>query len=135
MNLHGIVSPVIAVVNPMTKVVVRFSTGFATDSAGRRTPTYEDVPMIAQVQALSYKDLVQIEGLNINGTRRAIYLSGDVDGVSRLQRSGGDLVVFPNDSNVPPHLLGTVWLVAQALETWPDWCKIAATLQNEKSDL
>lgn len=133
MNLHGIVAPIISVVNPMTKVIVKFSTGYTTDAEGKQIPSYDDVPMEAQVQALSFKDLTQIEGLNINGTKRAIYLHGDVDVVSRLQRSGGDLIVFPSDSNVPPHLLGTIWLVSQALETWPDWCKVAATLQNEKS--
>ncbi len=119
----------------MTKVVVRTSTGYTQDGEGKQIPTYSDATATAQVQALSFKDLVQIEGLNLNGTRRAIYLQGDVDGVSRPQVSGGDLIVFPNDSNVPAHLLGTVWLVAQALETWPDWCKVAATLQNEKSTL
>lgn len=80
-----------------------------------------------QVQALTFRDLQQISGLNLNGSRRAIYLLGDIDSVSRPQMKGGDVITFPN---------GSVWLVAVALETWgaagssDAWCKVVATLQN-----
>ena len=79
------------------------------------------LPMQAQVQALTYRDLRQLEGLNLNGTRRGIYLYGDAQGVQRVNRRGGDLIVTRT---------GNVWLVAIALETWTHWCKVAATLQD-----
>jgi hypothetical protein len=75
----------------------------------------------AQVQALTFRDIAQLEGLNLQGTRRAIYLDGAIEGLVRPQNKGGDLITLPD---------GTVWLVAMVLEHWLDWCKVAATLQN-----
>lgn len=40
MNLHGIASPIVASVNPMTTVKVRHSTGWTKQSDGLRVPTY-----------------------------------------------------------------------------------------------
>jgi len=96
-----------------------------------QTVTSEDMTttliLRAQVQALTFRDLTQISGLNLNGTRRAIYLSGNVDGVVRPDMKGGDLLTFPD---------GSVWLVAMQLEAWGAagstdvWSKVAATLQD-----
>lgn len=130
MNLHAIAAPIIAVVNPPVTALVRFSLGTYTTSAdGKRTPDYSaPTALSAQVQALTYRDLQQISGLNLQGTRRAIYFFGDVEGVVRVTGQGGDLVTFPGAvGGFPP---GTVWLTAQALETWPGWCKTVATLQD-----
>lgn len=78
----------------------------------------------AQVQALTNKDLRQIEGLNLNGLSHAMYLFGDVQGVVRADNKGGDLVTMLDD--------GTVWLVNLVLENWSPndgWCKVAVTRQ------
>lgn len=75
----------------------------------------------AQVQPLSYKDIEHVDSLNIGGYRRAIYISGRLDALVRMNQKGGDLVILAD---------GTVWLVATVLEQWPDWVKVAATLQN-----
>lgn len=85
---------------------------------------------MAQVQALSWKDLQQLDGLNMNGERRAIYLEGEFDGVVRPSMKGGDLITLTTGANAG------VWLVAQVLEQWSDgdtkaWCKCACTLQND----
>ena len=138
MNLHAIAAPIIAVVNPPVTALVRFSLGTYTTSAdGKRTPDYSaPTALSAQVQALTYRDLQQTSGadhigaggLNLQGTRRAIYFFGDVEGVVRVTGQGGDLVTFPGAvGGFPP---GTVWLTVQALETWPGWCKTVATLQD-----
>jgi hypothetical protein len=122
MNLHGIVSGAIAVVNPFTPVTIKLSNGWTSNPDGTRTPAYIEVDGIsAQVQALSFRDIQQIAGLNLEGTRKAMYLNGEIDGLVRATNNGGDLVIFPN---------GSVWLVAMILEQWPDWCKAAVTLQN-----
>jgi hypothetical protein len=128
-NLHAVAGPIVAAVNPSSSATIAFSTGSAPQPGGGRTPTYSaPVPVTAQVQALTYRDLQQIEGLNLQGTRRAIYLYGDVEGIVRVTQQGGDIITFPGPiAGFPP---GTVWLVAQALETWPGWCKVAATLQT-----
>jgi hypothetical protein len=128
-NLHGIAAPLIGAVNPNVLVTLQLSTGYATNASGKRVPTYSDPieNVRAQIQALTFRDLAQIEGLNIEGTRRAIYFYGDVQGVVRVNQQGGDLVTFPVDGSL---WSGSIWLTAIALETWPDWCKVAATLQN-----
>lgn len=78
----------------------------------------------AQVQALTFRDIQQVEGLNLQGTQRAMYLYGDVEGLVRPTGQGGDLITMAD---------ATVWLVTHVLETWPGWCKVAVTLQNEGS--
>jgi hypothetical protein len=126
-NLHAIAAPYVSIVNPMLPVTLYISAGSGTSPDGTRVPSYAPPrSVLGQVQALTYRDLIQISGLNLNGNRRAIYLLGDVEGVMRPVDKGGDLIVFPD---------GTVWLVATALETWgkagstDTWCKVAATLQ------
>ena len=80
--------------------------------------------ILAQVQALSTRDLRQIEGLNLQGTLKALYVSGDLTGVVRATLKGGDLVTLPD---------GTVWLITLVPEPWnitAGWTKALITLQN-----
>lgn len=196
MNLHGLVSPAVGVVNPPTTVEVRISSGPGpTAGDGSRAPTFEspgaltgsisgdtlDVSAVSQgrlavgqtvagtgvtagtkiiaplsgsgaegtyqvfpaqeaasaamttvlnaagqVQPVSWRDIQQMEGLNLQGTRWKIYLNGQVDGLVRVENKGGDLIILPETSRHP----GT-WLVALVLEQWPDWVVAAITLQDE----
>lgn len=84
-----------------------------------------DLIVPAQVQPLTWKDLQQLDGLNLAGERRKIYLYGATDSVVRVQRKGGDLITIADGG-----VHAGVWLVAQSLEQFPDWCSVAATLQN-----
>lgn len=122
MNLHGIVAGAISAVNPMVPVTVQASTGYVTGADGKRTPTYA-APVAAngQVQELTTRDLRQLDGLNVQGSMRAIYLDGFVSGAVRVTKQGGDLITFED---------GSVWLTTNVLEQWPDWVKVAVTLQN-----
>lgn len=126
MNLHGIVSGAIEAINPFVSATVKRSTGYTTDSDGSRTPTYTTFGIMAQVQALTYSDITQLDGLNIQGVRRAIYLTGNIMGLVRADQRGGDLIIFP-DGTLPE---GDTWLAAHVLEAWPDWVKVAITLQD-----
>lgn len=123
MNLHGIVSGVIASVNPFQTFAVSISTGaYVTAANGERTPVYAaPVYVSGQVQDLTSKDLRQLDSLNIQGSQRAIYLNGELDGVVRWNGKGGDLLTLQD---------GTVWLTTAVLEQWPDWAKVSVTLQN-----
>jgi hypothetical protein len=128
MNLHGIVSAAIATVNPFVTAMLKRSSGYTTAADGTRTPSFVDVPGVPlQAQALSYTDLQLLDGLNIQGVRRAVYLNGSALGVVRELQVGGDLFVFP--AGTFPE--GNTWLVAHVLESWPDWCKCALTLQMD----
>jgi hypothetical protein len=124
LNLNAVVGPYVATVNPWTTVVILPSAGYTTNSDGTRVPTYgSPVTMQAQVQSLTYNDTFQLDGLNLNGERRAIYLNGNWDSVARPDQTGGDLVTFPD---------GSVWLVVLVLENWSDesgWVKLACTRQ------
>ncbi len=124
MDLHSIVAPVVAAINPMLSAQWQQSTGFEPNASGQRAPRYAaPVTVNVQVQALTWKDLQQISGLNIQGVRLAMYIDANVQGVNRVSGIGGDLITLPD---------GTVWLVAIVLENWNQtagWTKIGATQQ------
>lgn len=125
MNLQQINSGVIQAVNQYVAATIQVSTGYAVGADGTPVPTYAPAVAIqVQVQPLQYDDLKQMDGLNIAGIRRKIYLNGDWEGLVRDQSKGGDLVSLPGD------LEGTVWLVVFVFEHWPDWTAACITLQN-----
>ena len=127
MNLHGIASGAVGAINPQIMCVLRVSAGYNTAPDGRQTPNYGPAATVpVQVQALTYTDLMKLGGLNIEGTRRACYLNGTWEGVDRAAIKGGDLLTMPDLPSFPGP---TAWLVAQVLEYWPDWSKLAITLQ------
>lgn len=86
--------------------------------------------IMAQVQPLTYKDLMLLDGLNQGGQKMALYTNGDLDGVIRVQVKGGDLIDLPNLPGFPG---SSRWLVTQQLEGWVQtagWTKVAMVLQN-----
>jgi len=121
MDLRGLANSVASSVNPNVSVSVQRSTGYTVDAAFRQVPAYAAAVVgPAQVQALDGNDLKQLDGLNIQGTMRAIYLRGALAGVIRPEGTGGDLVTIAGD----------VWLVVKVLESWPSWTKAAIVLQG-----
>ena len=105
MNLHAIVGPIISAVNPSMAITLQASTGYVTNADGSRTPSYAaPVSVLAQVQPETWRDIQQMDGLNLQGTRKSMYISGYTEGLQRLTVQGGDLVTLPD---------GTIWLVAQ----------------------
>ena len=125
MNLNALVAPIVAAINPWTCASFEQSLGSTTAPDGGRAPKYATaVAVSVQMQALGYKDLAQVAGLNQNGEKRAMYVDADWKGIDRPTARGGDLLTLPD---------GTVWLVVQVLENWHDtggWCKVAVTKQN-----
>jgi hypothetical protein len=122
MNLHGIVSGAIGAVNPPIYATVKSSNGYSTNSDGSRVPAYlttNNVPI--QVQALSGKEIERLNNLGIQGVLRAVYLNGAANGIVRKYGDGGDLLLFN----------GQTWLASTVLESWPDWTKLAVTLQMD----
>ena len=128
MDLRGISNSVSDTVNPNIPVTVQSSTGFTIGAGLRQVPTYSSTAGFAQIQALDSSDLRQLDGLNIQGSIRAIYFKGVLAGVVRANTQGGDLVVISASPAVPPALVGT-WLIVKVLESWPNWSKAAITLQ------
>lgn len=123
MNLHGRVSGIIGRVNPPQPITVRRSTGFTQNADFTRTPTYSTMSMLGQVQALTSAELAQVDGLNLQGEKLALYVNGNLAGVSRPGNTGGDLVTLPD---------GSVWLVLGQLENFnrtAGWTKCAIVRQ------
>ncbi len=133
MNLHSIAGPVIAAVNPTILVTIQTSSGFTTNADFSRTPNYITLTNVpAQIQALQYTDLRQIEGMGIVGLRRKLYLYGNFQSMVRGLQKGGDIVTFPD---------GSQWLIAYVFETYGQgltgttgWCSVCCTLQNPTSE-
>jgi hypothetical protein len=124
-NLHALAVGIISAVNPQIPCTARVATGSTTSPDGTRVPTYIDIPNVpVQVQPLSYGDIQLLDGLQINGERRGMFLTGRFDSLNRGAQTGGDLITFP-DGEVFPY--GTVWKIAYVFEQWPDWCHVAAT--------
>lgn len=122
MNLHGIVANVVSAVNPLIVLSIRTSSGYTTNANGKQVPTYNPAVLVyGQVQSLTAGEIQQMDGMNVQGVRRAIYISGQIDGLIRPNRQGGDLITTPN---------GQVWLVVVIDEYWEDWCKALVVLQN-----
>lgn len=78
----------------------------------------------AQIQPVTWRDVQQMDGLNLQGTRIKAYLFGKVDGLVRTTNKGGDLLTVASG----PYA-GT-YLVAQIAEQWSDWVCAFLTLQN-----
>ena len=128
MDLRSISNQVSDTVNLNIPVTLQSSTGFTIGAGLRQVPTYTSTAGFAQVQALDNSDLKQLDGLNIQGSIRAIYFKGILAGVVRANTQGGDLVVIGASAAVPPALVGT-WLIVKVLESWPNWAKAAIVLQ------
>lgn len=124
MNLHAIVAPVIASVNPMITAVWKKNDGYTTSDSGKRSPTYaSDVTLQLQLQSLSARDLQHLDGLNIQNVTRKAWVYGSAQGVNRVEVKGGDLFVFNNQT----------WLVNVVFEVWDQdgpWSSVGLTLQN-----
>lgn len=122
MNLHGIVSPIIAAVNPMAPGAIRRSDGYDIGAGRKQVPKFTDPEDVRlQVQPLSAGDLRHLDAQNIQGVQRSVYMFGDTQGVVRPHAKGGDLLDFD----------GQTWLVSVVFETWPGWCKVGVKLQMD----
>jgi len=124
MDLRSIANSVSSTINPNETVSVLRSTGYTIGAGARQVPSYAAaVSGPAQVQALDADDIAQLDGLNIQGVIRAIYLRGVLAGVIRPDGTGGDIIKRKNDTET--------WLVVRVLESWPDWTKAAIVLQGQ----
>jgi hypothetical protein len=125
-NLHQIAAPYVSKVNPWVIGQWQQSLGSQQNASGKRAPTYSPpLSVQIQMQALQWKDVQQIQGLNLQGVREAMYITGNIQGVSRPDVKGGDLITLPD---------GKIFLVAVVLENWSEtagWTKVGVTQQND----
>lgn len=130
-NMHLLVASAVSVINPFVAVTISHSDRFTQGGPqGQfdRTPAYTISAAAAQIQALDWKEMAQLDGINTEGGARKIYVKGVVAGVLRGAQTGGDLVTFP--PNTPGIFEGPVWLVVKIFEQWPGWASAAIVVQN-----
>lgn len=128
MNLRRIANGLTRNVNPNRTITWIQGAGYTTNGAGKRTPTQATPKSItANVQPLQGRDLEHVDALNLQGVFRSVYLYGDVEGIVRADGKGGDILQF---SEIPGGTSRS-WLVTQVMETWPDWCRVIVTLQDQ----
>lgn len=120
MNLHKIANSAIRRVNPNIPAILKKYAG-ETIGAGRKpVPSYlPDQDVTIQLQPLSKEDLQHIDGMNLQGLIKAIYVNGNYFSVQREMEQGGDIFVIN----------GEEWLVVAPVELWPDWCRLVVNLQ------
>lgn len=122
MNLFGMALGLVTQANPQRPASLQVSTGYTVTAAKKQVPTYSTSAIAAQVQAMSDKDLRQVEALNLQGSLFKVYAYGPIDAIVRVKQKGGDIITFTDT--------GEVYLVSIVLERWPGWCSLACTLQN-----
>lgn len=127
MNLFGIANAAIQVVDKNIPATWRKSAGWADNPNHTRTPQYEDTEIQVSVQPLSSDDLQHVNGLNIQGEKRVIWMYGDVQAVERSEERGGDLLIFEQ------HGKSQMWKVVQVVESWPEWSHVIAVLQLDET--
>ena len=129
MDLRGYSNEVSNTVNPNVIVTIQTSAGFSIGTAGRQQPQYNNAIVgPAQIQALDNSDLKHIEGLNISGSIRALYIKGNLAGVIRPDSKGGDLVTIASQPGISLLLIGQ-WLTVKVLESWNFWTKVVIVKQ------
>lgn len=127
-DVRGIANAAIQPVNENIAAQYVASTGYNTNAAGARTPTFAAaVPVMIQAQASKEADLRHVEKLNLQSIYKTVRMWGNTQGVVRVEAKGGDLLYFPN---VPAGTL-RVWKVEAVLETWPTWCTVVVCMQTD----
>lgn len=127
MNLRAIANQATQRINPNINILWKVSNGYTTSSDGSRVPVYIERNVIGQVQAVSGEALKHIDGLNISGVMRSVYVYGDMQAVVRESQKGGDRLVF---KQTPQSKEASEWKVVHVIETWPDWCQVIVVLQS-----
>lgn len=123
MNLRNIANRMTSGVNPNIAVQWRAYQAYATLPSGKTAATYAAaVPLTAQVQALTKKEIEHIDAMNLSPCERAAYVNGQLQAYDRVAQTGGDFLFFEN----------RWWKVMAILEGWTTagWCKVALVGQN-----
>jgi hypothetical protein len=106
-------------VDQNVNATLHISTGFVTNAEGP-IQTFDRKIVMACLQELTSVDLEQLEALNVQVAQKAVLLNGAA--ISRINKLGGDLIMFPN-GHAPE---GNRWRTLACLEQGGGaWCKVA----------
>jgi hypothetical protein len=134
LNLRNIANGAIQGLNPNVIATIRRSTGYTTDASGKRIPSFTEITVPVQIQPITTGDMQKLDNLNIQGVHRAIYVSAEVEAMIRVDKKGGDQILFPRGVMPEDNDNATRWIVSAVLEVYQSgWRKCAITLQNSYS--
>lgn len=120
MNLRQIANNAITSINPNISAALKKYAGETIGPGRKPVPSYlPDQNVTIQLQPISRGDMQHVDGLNIQGLAKVIYVNGNYFSVQREMEQGGDIFVIN----------GEQWLVVEPVELWPDWCRLIAVLQ------
>ena len=123
MSLRAFANAAVQGINPDVKATLRQSNGYTTAADGSRTPAYNTTSGMVQVQSISAKDLRHLEGQNITGDLRKVYLDNTCEAAwnagVRAALQGGDLFEFDE----------AIWLAVKVAEVWADWSAVIVVRQ------
>lgn len=119
MDIRTMANSAIQSVNSDSAITIKRSIGYTIGAGQKQIPQYEEFSGQAQIQALDGKSLQKVNGLNMQGVARAVYLTGELHGIIRADSFGGDLIEWN----------GKTWLVVLIIETWDTWTKAAIVEQ------
>ena len=121
MSLHDLVANIVSSVNPMMLCQWYQNTGVVVAADGTTAPSYAAPTTVScQVQQLSSADRKNLNDMAVSGITRKVWCDVILTGIDREAGLGGDRLYLPD---------GTIWLVVQVVETWPDWC--SALIQKQ----
>ena len=124
MDINGLANPAVECANPNIPVSIQASTGYTIGAGLKQVPSYAAaVSGFGQVQELSSSDLKQMDGLNIQGVMRKLYLRNPFNAVIRPNNQGGDLIT----------IAGQIWLNVKVLEQWWNFTTAVIVLQEQPS--
>lgn len=120
MNLRQIANNAITSINPNISAILKKYAGETIGHGHKPVPSYlPDQNVTIQLQPISRGDMQHVDGLNIQGLAKVIYVNGNYFSVQREMEQGGDIFVIN----------GEQWLVVEPVELWPNWCRLIAVLQ------
>ena len=122
MNLRSIANNLTQSINPNKQVIARRYAGMTVGAGRVPIPSYSaDESVTVQLQPLSAGDLQHIDGLNIQGIVKSLYVNGDFYSNDRKLNKGGDIFIID----------GQTWLVVDMVEQWNQsgWTRVIINLQ------
>lgn len=112
MNLRQIANSITCGVNPNIQATLRQNNGFTYADDGSQVPSYNELEVTVQVQALNTQDLIHLGNMAQQGQYTTVYINGLLDAQIRSLSKGEDILIF----NPPRETTTATWRVVLVAE-------------------
>lgn len=129
LRVRKLANSVTQAVNENVEALLKVSTGYTIDDAGRQVAQYLVQPKILQPQAMSVADLDHMGFGNQQGRFLSVYADGMIPAIRRSLELGTTIVILkPYGESFP-----TEWHVKGIIESYNDWVKVLIQDTGKKS--